>query len=287
MARNCILTDCVCDLSNEFMEAINVEPIRFYMHLDTGTFMDRYEISADNVIEYYEEKGTMIVSAEPSIEEYAQIYRTKLREFEHVIHFTISSKVSNSYFKSMRGLELLSPQQASRVHIIDTLSISSGMAILLVRASKMNSNGASFEAIINEMNSMIPRIDVEFLALDAKYLVINNRVRPWVAKFCSILRIRPVFAIKSGNLVPSRFEYGKREAHITRFINHRLAHQNKIDTDMVFIPHSSCSKDELDLIVSTVKRIIPFKSVYTFKTSATVTCNCGAGAFGIVFIHKK
>jgi len=285
--KNRILTDCVCDLSNEMMQSINVGVIRFYLHLDTGTFMDRYEISADNVIEYYEEKGSKIISVEPSADEYAEIYEKVLGKYENVIHFTLSSKISDAYKKACEGRDKLGAEKASHVFVIDTLSISAAMAILLVRASNMNKEGASATEIVNEMNSMIPRLSANFVTPDAHYLAINERVKPWISDLCSSLKLRPVFRMIEGELKPVRFEYGNREGYIRRYVKHELKKSNRIDDDIVFITHSSSSKEELDLIKQAVHSIVPFKHVYTTKTSATVTCNCGAGTFGVLFMYRK
>ena len=86
-----IITDCVCDLSNDFLQSQEVDVVRFYLTLDSGRFMDGYEISVSNVIEHYEDNKTKIVSNAPSPEEYAQIYREQLKTSETVIHYTISS----------------------------------------------------------------------------------------------------------------------------------------------------------------------------------------------------
>ncbi len=287
MNKNRILTDCVCDLTNELMESIDVGVVRFYLHLDTGTFMDRYEISADNVIEYYENNGSKIISVEPTAEEYSKIFRSELKKYDTVIHFSISSKISESYSRACRGRDMLESELAKRVFLIDTYSLSGAMALMLFRASEMNNHGESAESIVREMNEMIPRIDTNFITPNADYLVINERVAPWVSSMCKSLKLRPAFRMINGELKPSRFEYGRREGYIRRYIKHELKHPERIDDEMVFIVHSSSSVEELELIKSTVLNIVPFKKVYVTKTSATVTCNCGSGAIGVEFFYKK
>lgn len=285
--KNRLLTDCVCDLSNEMMESIDVGVVRFYLHLDTGTFMDRYEISADNVIEYYEGNGSKIISVEPTAEEYSKIFRNELRNYDNVIHFSISSKISESYDNACNGRSMLEPELAKHVFVIDTLSLSGAMALLLFRASSMKQSGATAEEIVQEMNDMIPRINTNFITPNADYLVINERVEAWVSSFCKSLRLRPAFKMYDGELKPSRFEYGSREGYIRRYIKHEMKHPERIDVENVFIVHSSSTKEELEYMKEIVLSIVPFKNVYTTKTSATVTCNCGEGAVGVEFVYKK
>lgn len=282
-----LLTDCASDLSNELLESLDVGVVRFFMHLDTGSFTDLYEITAANVIEYYANNGTKIISEEPTAEDYSKIFTRELKKYENVIHFSISSKISDAYSRACQGRDLLDEESASHVFVIDTLSISSAIGLLIERASKMNREGKSAQEIVNEMHDMIPRIDTNFITSNADYLAINGRVKQWISDVCKALQLRAVFRMYDGDLRPCRFEFGSRERYIRRYIKHELKHPDRIDDGVVFITHSSSSKEELRMVTQTVQSIVPFKKVYTCKTSATVTCNCGAGAIGVLFLYKK
>lgn len=280
-----ILTDCVCDLSNDFLQNQEVDVVRFYLTLETGRFMDGYEITVSNVVEYYEDYKRKIVSTPPSPEEYAQIYRELLEKNETVIHFTISSLISSSYKLANEGRDMLGAE-AENVYIVNSLTLSSGMAFLILQACEMKKKGYDAVAIVKASKELISKVDVSFVAKNADNLAINGRVSSFVARFVHGLKLRPVFYMDNGKLTVSRFEHGNRDKYIKKYIHRRLKNKNKIDHEHVFITHAACSKDEVDRIVAEVRSLIDFDNVHVCATSATVACNCGADAFGIIYKYK-
>lgn len=281
--KNYIITDCVSDLPKEYIDENNIGVIRFYLYLDSGRFMDGYEISVTNVIEHYEEVQTKIISKPPTAKEHAEIYKNILKEYDNIIHFTISSDTSVSYEQSVLGKELLG-LDADRVTIIDTKTLSSGMALLIYKAVEMNKNGASVDEIVKVCEELIPKTDVSFVAKNADYLAINERVSLSVARFLRFFKMRPVFYMKNGKLSIARFALGN--GYIKRYIKGKLRKNDKIDTSKVFVTYAGCNMKDVKRIAEEVKKICPFKEVIICNTSATVACNCGAGTYGIIFMYK-
>lgn len=283
--RNCIITDCVSDLSNEFLQENGIEVIRFYLELSTGRFQDGYEISVSNVIEHYAQKGTKIISNEPLPEEYADFYRHRLLEYDEIIHYVISSDISESYSRATQGRAMLS-EDAKKVFIVDTKNLSSGIALLVQKAIQYNKMGMSAREIAEKTTELIPKVNLSFVAVNADYLAINDRVSPKIAKFIHAFHLRPVFAMKEGHLILSGFEFGSRERYIRRYIRHRLRKIEKIDTENIFITHAAIGSEELSRVLAEVKSMGEFKNIHVSVTSATVACNCGAGAMGIIYMKK-
>lgn len=281
-----ILTDCVCDLSNDFLQSQEVDVVRFYLTLESGRFMDGYEISVSNVIEYYDDYKQKIVSNPPSPAEYAQIYQELLEKNETVVHFTISSLISNSYKLANEGRDMLG-EAASNVYIINSLTLSAGMSFLILQACEMKKKGYDAADIVKASKELISKVDVSFVAKNADNLAINGRVSSFVAKFVHNFKLRPVFYMNNGKLTVSRFEHGNREKYVKKYIHRRLKNKDKIDPEHVFITHAACGKDEVDRIVAEVRSIIDFKNVHICTTSATVACNCGAEAFGVIYKYKN
>lgn len=285
MKKTKILTDCISDLRTEYMKRTDVDPIHFYLSLDSGRFMDGYEISAANVLEYYSENGTKIISNPPPAEEYAQIYRKFLETYETIIHFTISSGISVAYPNAMKARELLG-DDAKRVFVVDTLSLSSGMAFLIVKAVEMVKNGIETEDIVKEMSVMIPKLNVSFITLSADHLAINERVSHEIAKIIRVLKLRPIFYMDNGKLAIPGFKLGLFENYQKHYIRSRLKHPDRIDKSRAFITHAGCTKEQVDNYVAEVKKVIPFERIHICTASATVASNCGPGTFGIIFMYK-
>lgn len=56
--------------------------------------------------------------------------------------------------------------------------------------------------------------------------------------------------------------------------------------DMAFLIPAGASYEFRQFLLQELKERMPWKTVVVNKASATISCNCGSGAFGILFLRK-
>lgn len=74
---------------------------------------------------------------------------------------------------------------------------------------------------------------------------------------------------------------------VRQYIKKLFQHSRQIDTRILFLTYAGCSVKQIDEIVETVEKYIHFDQIILQKASATVSSNCGAGAFGLMFVRKE
>ena len=66
----------------------------------------------------------------------------------------------------------------------------------------------------------------------------------------------------------------------------RLDNQEDLDPDRIFITHTDVSPESLEAVRSGVAQYGNFENVYETVAGCTVSCHCGPGTMGILFVRK-
>ncbi len=89
-----------------------------------------------------------------------------------------------------------------RIIVIDSLTTSIGLGLIVEAAAKAASDGASQNEVVRIVRSMIPRIYALFLSDSLKYLEDWGRLGPAQTLLGTMLGLRPIATMEDGDLIP-------------------------------------------------------------------------------------
>lgn len=278
-----ISTDCTCDLPENLLDKFGIEQLFFFIHTGTGIFRDRDEISAMNVFECMR-NGQKVRSMSPRIEDYLGYFRKLLGRADNIIHITISSKISGSYEHALEARKLLGSDGA-RIHIVDSLLLSTGSGHLVLKAAAMQQDGFAAPEIVAELEKLRGRISTTFITKSAEYLYINGKVGAGTTKFLKIFKFHPVLYMKDGMITVKYMLRGDYDRAQVKYVKRELKNAKNIDKSLLFITHAGATSGQIERVKNTVKQLENFESVYVTNASATVSSNCGPETVGVLFIE--
>ncbi len=277
-----ITTDCVCDLPEEWISMFEIKSMYYYVYTGNGRFCDFKEISSDSLLQYLEEEGNTAHSDAASVSEYEKFFANVLEESESVIHISMTSHASKGYERALSAAKGF-----DSVTVIDSGHLSSGMGMMVLYAAQMVKDGSSREDICKKLGTLKDRISTSFIVPSPENLYRNGKIGRGVREFCETLDLHPVIALKQGKMVCDRIEMGRIENSYKRYIHQEMKGKNKIDKRILFITYAGCSVKTLEKIEKEVAKYVKFEKVVFQEASATISSNCGLGAFGLLYMKKK
>lgn len=280
-----ITTDCVCDLPDDYLKTHDINVIYFYIITETGRFRDGFEITSGNVLEYLENGGTKAETNAPAPEEYRDFFLKQLKTYDEVIHISISEKLSLSYHNANEALKLMG-ESGGKVRIIDSEHLSTGIGHMVVRAVEMRNSGCSSDEIVAESERLKPLISTSFITMNADYLYRNGRVSKNVRRLCDSFALHPVLGMKRGRIVLKGIMVGNYENSVMRYINGELRNNAKINKHRLFITHAGCTVKLINAAKSRAEKLCRFDEILVTRASATISCNCGMGTVGFLFLRE-
>lgn len=282
MSKVWITSDCTCDLSKALLDKYEVEVIHFYISTDRGCFKDRAEMTATNVVEYFENGGQRISTAAPAVSEYVDFFGRVLQKHDEIIHIVIGSHLSMSYDNAVAASE----QFCGKVRVFDSGHLSTGIAHMVIRAVEMVREGSSRDDIYKTLEMMKDKVSTSFIADNADYLYRTGRVSKRVKDICSTFRIHPVLSMKNGKMILKTVQIGDYENCVLRYVRKELRKSDRIKKERLFITYSTLPVRILTKIKEQVNACCPFEEVWETKASATITSNCGANTVGVLFVRE-
>lgn len=277
-----ITTDCISDLSKEYMERNDIKAIFSYIETEKGMFRDTIEMDADNLLRHLSHEGSRALAVSASVEEYEAFYAEALTVAEDVVHIAMTAGAGNGYHTAVQAAEGF-----DHVHVIDSGHISCGEGLLVLTASKLLSNGCNqVDKLCHELDIVRQQIETSFLFPDSRSLYMSGHVSKRMSFFLDNLRLHPIIKTSENRLNLTGFQSGHMDKAKRRFIRRTLRKKRKIDTRIVFITHAGCSIKQQKEFVDEVLKCVPFKKVILEKASVSCSSNGGIGTMGLAYLTK-
>jgi len=277
-----ITTDCVCDLPAEWLERFDIMSMYYYVYTKEGRFCDVSEISSDNLLKYLEKEENSVHSAPASVEEYESFFAGALRDAEKVVHISMASRSSEGYEKASMAADGF-----DNVTVVDSGHLSSGMGIMVMYAAKMAQDGHSVEEICNTLTELKEKVSTTFIVATPDNLYRNGRMSKGVRDLCHAMNLHPVLQLAQNKIKLKGIIVGKQDRAYKKYIKEQLKDRKKIDTSILFLTYAGCSVKQLKEIQKEVNKYVNFEYIQLQKASATISSNCGIGAFGLLFMKEK
>lgn len=277
-----ITADCICDLPKDLLRKYQIRLMYCYVHTKEGRFCDLFEVSSDSLLNYLQTEGNYARSSTAEPWEYEHFFANTLESAEHVIHITASGSLSGAYPNALQA-----SRSFDNVKVVDSGHISSGHGLMVLCAASMAEEGKDVQAICKRLELFGETVCSNFMVPGTTALYRNGKVSPAVHRLCTMLNLHPVLHMSQNELRLWKIESGNMSSARRRYVRKLLRHSKQIDTRILFLTYAGCAMHHLDEILAEVEKYVHFEKVVVQKASATVSGNCGTGAFGLMFIRKK
>jgi DegV family protein with EDD domain len=136
----------------------------------------------------------------PSVDALARIYARLLSQSEHILSIHASSRLTDT----AANARLASQQFLGRcdIQVVDSLSMSVGLGLLVQAAAEAASSGAPFDEIVRIVRGMITRLYMVFFLEELDYLERLGRISRSQAVLGNMLGIIPFLTLEEGDVIP-------------------------------------------------------------------------------------
>ena len=275
-----ILADSTCDLSPELIAQYGIGIIPLYVHLGEEEFRDGVDITPEQLYKWSDEHNTTPKTAAPGIEDIEALL-DKEGSDEYVI-FTISSSMSSSYTNCTLAADDL--EITDRVFVIDSQNLSTGIALLVLKAAQMAAQGRSGSEIAEEIGKIRGKVRASFVIDTLTYLYRGGRCSGLSAFFGSALKLHPRIAVAEGAMHPEKKYRGRSSKFVLEYVRDMEQDLKAAQPDRVFITHSGCDRQIVESVRSYLEGLHHFDEILETRAGAVVSSHCGPGTLGVLFI---
>ena len=276
-----ILSDSTCDLPNELLEKHNITLVPLTVIKNDSDFKDGVDITPADIFAHVAAGGALCSTSAVSVGEYEEFFQKYSSEYDAVIHINIGSGFSSSYQNAC-----VAAADFDNVYCVDSLNLSTGQGFLVLKASAMAQEGMEPKAIVAALNDIVPKVEASFLVDKLDYLVKGGRCSAAAALGANLLNLKPCIEVKDGKMGVVKKYRGNYAKCLATYVKDRLADREDIDRDTLFVTRTVVSDDCLQAVRGAVADHGSFSSVYETYAGCTVSCHCGPGTLGVLFLKK-
>ncbi len=274
-----IITDSTADLGSALISQHNIEVIPLYVTIQGKSYKDGIEISIADLFKSVQEFGQLPQTSAATIIGFQELFT---RPGEH-IYVGISSQLSATVRNAQLVAEHIEP---GKVHIIDSLNLSSGIGLLVLKAAELRDKGVAAQEIADQISALVPKVRTAFVIETLDYLYKGGRCSAMQNIMASLLRIRPIIAVQPDGALNVREKVrGSRVKALAALLNDFKSNLPQIDLQHIFVTHTGCDADA-DYLKQEIQALSPNSNVYITLAGSVIASHCGPDTIGILYLLK-
>lgn len=274
-----ISAESTCDLTRELIEKYDIKIIPYHIVLGDTEFKDG-ERTVEEIFEYADNNKTLPKTNALNEFEYTEYFTELKKEYDAVVHVTLSSGITSSSGNAQNAAKNL-----ENVFVVDSKSLSTGIALLLIYARELANEGVAPADIAAKLNERKESLQVSFVVEKLNYLYKGGRCNSLELLGANLLKIRPRIVVnKEGKMVSDKKYRGKMGGVIAKYCADVLADFNTPDLTRVFITYSTATEEMIAAARSACENA-GFKEIIETHAGCTISSHCGANTMGILFFN--
>lgn len=275
-----ISADTSCLINSEVLKKNNISEFPLNVIVNEVEYLDGVSINQDELLKYMNSDAVIKTSTPPPgviIEYFEKLFE----EYDHVIHFTISSKLSSMY---SLFTNIANEYFEGKLTVIDSYSGSSLMLSHVFYAKEEVEKGTDITTICQNIEQRKKDNFIWLIPKNLTTLKKGGRVSPAIAAVGNVLGLKPVLSFVDGALVKDGMTKSMKKAFY-----------EKIDAN-----YENCSKENYDYTIISFdgdENVVNMLADYIDKKAngyevikgiipINISAHCGPGTIGILVTPK-
>ena len=276
-----ITADSTCDLSPELLTRYDITLTPLTVIKDGKTFLDGVDINPEIIFKHVDNGGALCSTSAVNVDSYRAVFSELSPKYDAVIHITIGSLFSACYQNAS-----IAAAGFPNVHVVDSMNLSTGQGHLVIEAAQLAAQGLTAMEICSQLNAMRNRVHASFIMDRLDYMQKGGRCSAVALLGSKLLKIKPCIAVQDGKMGVVEKYRGSFEKCVEKYIKDQLKDQENLRLDRIFITHSTVPDGVVDVARETIRKYAEFTDIYETNAGCTVSCHCGPGTLGVLFLTK-
>ena len=271
------------DLSKPLLKEFDVHIVPFTVVIGEEEKKDG-EVKGEDLFAYTEKTGKLAHTSAINVGQYLEYFTDLLKDADAIIHFSLSSKITSATGNAITAAKEVEEKTGKRVIVIDSLSLSTGIAIQVVYCRKLIDKGLPIDEIVSKVLERRPYAQASFALERVDYLYKGGRCSAAAKFFAGALGIKPQILVKDGAMVSGKKFMGKAARWVPAYIDATLKQFDNWDPEICFLTYTAIPEEVLQ---AAEKKLYEagFKRVERTIAGATISCHCGPGTLGILYYN--
>lgn len=272
-----IMTVSTADLPQSLIEKYDIEVLRLSVNIGEKSYLDGEEIKTPELLNIMDNKGVFPTTTQVNPQRHYECFKKYLDQGYKILMISMSSKMSGTYQSACIAKDML---ETDDIAVIDSLNVTSGLGVLVLKACRLKEEGFSFKEIEKSIIETIPHVKsaISFNRLDN--LIKGGRLSKTAGTIGNFLGIKLILTVKDGEMTVVDKVRGTKRA--SKYILNYFE-ESEVSKEESFIL-LYIGENEVKSVLE--ERLKPNDKIIECEAGCVVGTHAGSGACGIFFIEK-
>ena len=276
-----ITADSTCDLGAELLEKYDITLANLIVNKNGEEFIDGVTITPADIFAHVAAGGSLCSTAALGVGDYQDLFARFASDYDAVIHVSISSEFSSSYQNAC-----LAAGEFDNVRVIDSRNLSTGQGLVVLAACDMREACTDLDQLCADLMDLTGRVEASFVLDQLAYMVKGGRCSSAAALGANLLNLKPCIEVRDGKMSVVKKYRGNYTKCLANYVKDRLANRDDLDSKRLFVTRTPVSEESYAAVMEAVGQYSNFQEIYQTEAGCTVSCHCGPGTLGVLFVRK-
>lgn len=276
-----ILSDSTCDLSPELANKFNVSILPLTVIKNGESFLDNVTITPKDIFAHVASGGALCSTTATNVGEYIEQFEKFAPDYDGVIHISLGSGFSSSYQNAC-----LAAEDFENVRVVDSKNLSTGQGLVVLKACELAQTCDNIDTLQQLLQEFTDKVEASFLLDQLQYMVKGGRCSGAAALGANLLNLKPCIEVRDGKMSVVKKYRGNYAKTLASYIKERLSGRDDLDKGTLFITNTPISDECMDSVKAAVAEYADFENIYWTEAGSTISCHCGPGTLGVLFVRK-
>ena len=280
-----IATASTCDIDRDWLDDHEIPVISYTFTVDGKIYIDDCRDATRRAIYQAMREGKQPNTSQITTYSYYEFFKKLLSEGKPVVFVDMDKSISASYNNSIHAKEMIEEEMPeAKLVILDTRSITMGLAFLLKHMIAYADQGKSFDEVVAWANTNAVKISHRFMIDDLQWLRRGGRLSNASAIVGSLLSIKPLIYLNDDGLLVAYDKVRGRKKAIASLLESTKKDLGDGAGKDIIVGHSD-DPEEGEKWKQLVEEQYPnANSVTLMELGPTIACLVGPGFLSIVYL---
>ena len=275
-----ISAESTIDLPKNILEENDIHTIPFQVILGDQEYKDG-DITSKEIFECVKANKILPKTSAINESDYTEYFTNLLKTYDAIIHISLSSQISCAFSNAEKASKNL-----KNVYVIDSKSLSTGIALLALYAVNDAKKGISAQEVYRHTLKQVKNVQASFIIDKLDYLYKGGRCSALSLLGANILKIHPQIQLEDGVLKVHKKYRGKLEKVVFDYCDGVIKEFNNPNLDIAFVTYTTATTEMVEIAKTALKNR-GFKTIYETTAGATISSHCGENTLGILYLNEN
>lgn len=278
MKRNiAITTDSAADIPEPIAKEYDLHIVPMVILSSERQFKDGIDITAGRMLQDFTENRSAPKATSVSAQDYKLVFSSLVEKGYDVIHLAPSGKLFPCYENACFAANAFPD-----VTVIDSATVSSGLMLLCLEASRMRLEEKGRNEIEAGIRALIAQIDTSFLVKDPALLYISGKCTALEKTGAQLFGFYPRIDISDGTILVSEKYKGSLGSAREKYLSEKLSVLGS-SNESVILTVCGLDREETDRLCDYIKENSCTKEITVAEAGCSMASYCSDGFLGLAF----